>query len=309
MDQTTTYSIVIPAYNSKDTIGQLCGEIGEVFASLNESFEIVIVNDGGEKEVWDEITRVYQESDAKMTVIRLTKNYGQHNATLCGIENSTGDLIITIDDDLQVRPNEMLKLIEEYKNEDADLVYGLYDKKQHNLLKNAGSTYIKKTSKLLLKSPGKGSSFRLLNRKLADEILMHGQSFVYIDELLLWYTDNIAFVQVQHEKRQHSKSGYSSFKLFKIAFNITTQYTAIPLKIMTYAGMIFSIITFLLGLYFIYRRLVRNVPLGYTSTIVTILFSTSIILLCLGIIGQYLFKLYQAQNKKPSYSIRKKLQK
>ena len=304
-DSNISYSVVIPAYNCKGTIKQLCTEIVETFDEVSETVEIVIVNDGGEIDAWNEIQEVYDDFHERITVIRFTKNYGQHNAILCGIDNSVGDFIITIDDDLQIRPKEILKLIEESKNSNLDLIYGVYQKKHHSLLKNLGSSYIKKVSKIVLKSPGDGSSFRLITRKLAIEILQHSQSFVFIDELLLWYTDSIGFVVVEHEKRKDSKSGYSPLKLF----NITTHYTAIPLKIMTYAGIVFSFLSFLLGLYFIYRKLFKDVPLGYTSVIVTVLFSTSIILLSLGIVGQYLYKLYQAQNKKPSYTIKKKLRK
>jgi len=304
-----SYSVVIPAYNCKGTIKQLCTEILETFNEVSETVEIVIVNDGGDIDAWTEIQGVYDHFEEKITVIRFTKNYGQHNATLCGVDNSVGEFIITIDDDLQIRPKEILKLIEESKTSNLDLIYGVYKKKHHSLLKNLGSSYVKKVSKIVLKSPGNGSSFRLITRKLAIEILQHSQSFVFIDELLLWYTDSIGFVVVEHETRKDSKSGYSPLKLFNITFNITTHYTAIPLKIMTYAGIVVSFFSFLLGLYFIYRKLFKDVPLGYTSVIVTVLFSTSIILLSLGIVGQYLYKLYQAQNKKPSYTIKKKLRK
>lgn len=309
MEREITYSIVIPAFNCKETIAQLCSEIEDVFQSVSDSYEIIIVNDGGNVDAWVEIEKLHEFRKGRITAIRLTRNYGQHNATLCGIENSTGKYIITIDDDLQVRPMEILKLIEGLNSSLHQLIYGVYQKKQHSLLKNIGSSSLKKVSTLLLKSPGKGSSFRLITKALAEKILQHGQSFVYVDELLLWYTDNIIFVKVEHEKRKTSKSGYSSFKLFKIVFNITTHYTAIPLKLMTYAGLIFSVITFLLGIFFIIKKTWANVPLGYTSLIVTILFSTSLILLSLGIIGQYLYKLYQAQNRKPSYTVMKKLHK
>ena len=126
-----------------------------------------------------------------------------------------------------------------------------------------------------------------------------------VDELLLWYTNNINFKQVEHHKRKEKKSGYSFTKLFKLAVNITIYYTAVPLKIMIYGGFISSLISFFFGIYFIARKIIFNVPLGYTSIIVAILFSTSIILFSLGIIGEYLSRIYMVQNKKPPYSIKK----
>lgn len=303
------FSIIIPAFNSSKTIDQLCNEIVEVFRSINETFEIVIVNDGGNADTWQQIEEVYNKLDCKISIVRLSRNYGQHNATLCGIGNSVGEIIITIDDDLQVRPIEILKLIEEYHSETPDVIYGIFKRKKHSIIKNLGSTYIKKVSKFFMDSPGEGSSFRLFKRSLATKIIEHSQSFVYIDELLLWYTDNISFVEVEHEHRKHQKSRYSLVKLLFMSFNITTNYTALPLKVITYLGVTSSIISFLLGGYFVYRKIVKNVPAGYTSVIVAVLFSASLIMFSLGVLGQYIYKLYQAQNKKPTYSVQKKFAK
>lgn len=301
------FSIIIPAFNSSKTINQLCNEIVEVFRSINETFEIIIVNDGGKADTWQQIEEVYNKLDCKISIVRLSRNYGQHNATLCGIGNSVGEIIITIDDDLQVRPIEILKLIEEYHAETPDVIYGIFKRKKHSIIKNLGSTYIKKVSKFFMGSPGEGSSFRMFKRSLATKIIEHSQSFVYIDELLLWYTDNISFVEVDHEPRKHQKSRYSLVKLIFMSFNITTNYTALPLKIITYLGVLSSFFSFALGLFYVYRKIFKNVPIGYTSVIVAVLFSSSLVLFSLGVLGQYIYKLYQAQNKKPTYSIKKKL--
>ena len=302
-----TYSIIIPAFNSGETITQLCSDIITAINSINTSFEIIIVNDGGNVATWENIQKVYNEMDCKISIIRLSRNYGQHNATLCGIKNASGQIIITIDDDLQVIPKEILKLIEEHNTTLSDVVYGIYKSKKHTAYRNIGSSLIKKMSKLFLNSPGKGSSFRLFTKSIAEKILEHSQSFIYIDELLLWYTDNISFVEVEHHKVK--KSRYSLLSLAKMSFNITTNYTALPLKMITYLGLISSFLSFLLGVYFVYRKLFKNVPLGYTSVIVAVLFSASIILFSLGILGQYIYKLYQVQNKKPTFFIKQKISK
>ena len=302
-----SYSIVIPAFNSGDAINQLCSEIVTVFNSINATFEIIIVNDGGNLSTWKNIEKVYHQLNCKISIIRLSRNYGQHNATLCGIKNALGEVIITIDDDLQVNPKEILKLIDEFKNTNADVVYGIYKNKKHNAVRNVGSGLIKKMAKLFLNSPGNGSSFRLFTKSIAEKILEHSQSFIYIDELLLWYTDNISFVMVEHEKNTNSR--YSIFSLFKMSFNITTNYTALPLKLITYLGLISSLISFALGTFYIYKKIFRDVPLGYTSIIVAVLFSASIILFSLGILGQYIYKLYQIQNKKPTFFIKQKISK
>lgn len=301
---TPEYSIVVPVYNSELTLFELFNRTNAIFAKLGFSFEMVFVDDFSRDNSWDVLVNLKQQHKEKVTAIKLAKNFGQHNAVFCGLEHAKGSLIITIDDDLQVSPEEMPKLIEEHKKTDADLVYGFYGKKKHSLFRNFGSYFIKKSSSILLNSPGEGSSFRLITANLANQIRKHSQHFMYIDELFLWYTGNIAFTEVAHHKRAVHRSGYSNWKLFKLSANIVIYYTAVPLKIMTLGGFAMSILSLLLGLRFIYQKLMNNVPLGYTSLIVTILFSTSIIMLCLGLIGEYLSRIYQVQNKKPPYSIK-----
>ncbi|NVO20915.1 MAG: glycosyltransferase family 2 protein [Bacteroidetes bacterium] len=299
------YSIIVPVYNSESTLEQLFARTKVVFAALGKTFEIVFVDDSSKDKSWEILAKLKSQYTEEVTAIRLTRNYGQHNAVFCGFDHARGEYLITIDDDLQIPPEEIPKLIQSLDESDADLVYGYFGKKKHSLFRNFGSYFIKKSSRILLQSPGEGSSFRLLTRELAINILKHNQHFMYIDELLLWYTGNISFVQVSHEKRSVNHSGYSTWKLMKLSFNIIIYYTAVPLRIMTYGGFILSVLSLLLAVRFIINKLIHDVPLGYTSLIVAILFSTSIIMLCLGMIGEYLTRIYKVQNKKPPYSIKK----
>ncbi len=299
------FSVIIPVYNSEDSLEELFNGIKSTFEELGNSFEVIAVEDGSSDNSWKVLESLKEQHPSLLTIIRLTKNYGQHNATLCGFEHSSGDLLITIDDDLQIDPSEIKKLYSKFSESEADLIYGYYKKKRHSVFRNLGSKFLKRSSKQLFKAPGEGSSFRMIRKDLAKNILHHIQNFVFIDELLLWYTDNIDFVEVNHEKRKHQKSGYSYFKLFKIFTNIIVYYTAVPLKIMTYGGFFLSIISFLIGLRYIYRWIFHNIEPGFTSLIVAILFSTSLILFCLGIIGEYLRRIYTVQNKKPPYSIKR----
>jgi hypothetical protein len=134
---------------------------------------------------------------------------------------------------------------------------------------------------------------------------VHQQNFIFIDEILNWHTDYMRYTVVEHHKRKHKRSGYSSRKIWAMVGNIVYYYSTAPLKLMVYGGMISSVVFFLISLYFIYRKIVHNVPLGYTSLIVAILFSTSLILLSLGVIGEYLSRIYMVQNKKPIFSVKK----
>lgn len=299
------YSVVVPVYNAEETLVSLFEGITSAFESLRKSFEVIFVDDGSKDQSWKVLTYLKKDYPDKVKAIRLAKNYGQHNAIFCGLSFVKESDVITIDDDLQTPPEEIIKLIKKYEETNADLVYGYYKRKKHNLWRNLGSKFLKKTSKTFYNAPGEGSSFKLIENKLVKDILNHYQNFVYIDELFLWYTEDIAFVEVRHISRKGGGSGYTAGKLLRLFFNITIYYTAVPLKLMTATGLIASLISFGFGVRFIIRKIFFDVPLGYTSMIVTILFSTSLILLSLGIIGEYLNRIYLVQNKKPPYSIKK----
>jgi polyisoprenyl-phosphate glycosyltransferase len=302
---TKDFAVVVPVFNSESTLEELFSRIHAVFTGLNKSFRVIFVEDCGIDHSWDVIKKIKESFPEEVVAIKLAKNFGQHNAILCGLKHCHANLIITIDDDLQIPPEEILKLIECFEKTEADLVYGHLINKKHNFIRNMGSSVIKIVSKKLNKAPGEGSSFKLITSELVDKILTHYQHFVYIDELLLWYTDNIEFADVEHRKRQGGKSGYNVFKLFNLATNLVIYYTAIPLRLMVMGGIAGSIFTLIFALFRIYRKMYHKVPMGYTSIIVTILFSTSIILLSLGIIGEYLNRMYKIQNRKPPYSIKK----
>lgn len=300
------YSIVVPVFNSEASLEELFMRLSEVMDAESKSFECIFVDDGSQDKSWDVLKKIRKERPGNITVIRLAKNFGQHSATFCGFSFAKGNYIITIDDDLQCPPEEIPKLIRTMEEQDADLVYGIYRKTKHSLYRNIGSKSFKSISRLL-GGPKHGSSFRLVEKAVIDKILAHNQNFIFIDEILNWYTDDVIYTVVEHHKRKFKRSGYSSRKIWGMVANIMYYYSTAPLKLMVYGGLISSIIFFLFSLYFIFRKIIHNVPLGYTSLIVTILFSTSLILLSLGVIGEYLSRIYMVQNKKPVYSIKKVL--
>ncbi|MEA3445710.1 MAG: glycosyltransferase family 2 protein [Bacteroidota bacterium] len=299
------YSVIVPVYNSEESLRELFLRTKAIFEKMKLSFEVVFVEDSGYDNSWEVILRLKKEFPENITAIQLAKNFGQHNAIFCGLNYINGDFVITLDDDLQIPPEEIKKLIDKFNECNADLVYGDLVKKQHSYIRNKGSEILKNSSKKIdNQAPGKGSSFKLFTRNLAQSILTHRQNFIYIDEILLWYTKHIDFVDVTHEPRKYQKSNYSLFKLFRLFLNISIYYTKAPLRMIIYGGIFLSVISFLFGLYFIFRKIVFNVPMGFTSIIVTILFSTSIILFSLGVIGEYLNRMFMVQHKKPAYSIR-----
>lgn len=300
-------SVVIPVFNSSLILSELFSRLKAVMENTGRSYEVIFSDDCSLDNSWEVLRQLKEEDPGIITAIQLSKNYGQHSATICGMSFAKGNLVITMDDDLQHPPEEIPKLLDAYRNEKSDVVYGVFQKKEHSMMRNAGSYSMKQASKHLRKGKGKGSSFRLISRGIIDKFKHHDQYFIFIDELILWYTDDIAFVPVEHHKRKHNKSTYSKGKLFHLFSNLVFFYTNVPLKLMVYGGMIISFFTFLIGIQFILKKIFFNIPLGYTSLIVTILFSTSIIIFSLGVIGEYLSRMYQLQNKRPLYNIHKVL--
>lgn len=298
------YSIVVPVYNSNESLAELFRRLDQTMTGIGKSFEVIFVDDDSPDNSWTILESIRQQNPAKVTAIRLARNFGQHNATICGIAQANGRFIITIDDDLQNPPEEIVKLIDTMSQTDSDLVYGIYGRKHHSRVRNLTSGAIKGYSRRVFKTKGKGSSFRLMKSQIGKSLLNHQINFIYIDELFNWYTSHIAFVLVDHRKRPYQQSTYTSHRLFSMLSNLIIYYTAMPLKVMVYGGFITGFLSFVAGLKFIYNKLVHDVPLGFTALIVAVLFSTSIILLSLGVIGEYLSRIYAVQNRKPPFSIK-----
>lgn len=302
------YSIIVPVFNNANSLPELLERLTHTLQNTDRPFELIFVDDGSQDHSWHILQQLKQQSTIDLRLIRLNKNFGQHNATFCGMTEARGETLITIDADLQIPPESISDLIKKQQQNDVDLVYGQLIKKQHSTIRNVGSSALKKGSGYLHARQSHGSSFRLINRKLANAVLSHQHNFIYLDEIFNWHTHRIAYVQVPHEKRKSGPSGYNSRKLINLFSNILIYYTAVPLKWMVYGGLTTSVFSFVFGLVFILRKLYYNVPLGYTSLIVTILFSTSLILFSLGIIGEYIRRIYLIENKKPPYSIKEIIQ-
>ncbi len=302
---TELLSIVIPVYNSAETLDELFSQIQK---SLNgkQKFEVILVDDGSKDESWEKIVSLKVAHPEEIRGVQLSRNFGQHNALVCGFSFAKGDLVLTMDDDLQHPPSEIPKMLEAFHSKNVDVVYGIYNtNKKHSSTRNAGSLFIQRSSKMVGGNLGMGSSFRLMKKALVEKVVYHKyQSNVFIDEILHWYTTHFATVEVEHHERKAGKSGYTMYRLIMMYFDILVNYTAIPLKMMTWIGLISSLTTFAIGVRFIIHKFrTPHIQLGFTAQIVAILFSTSLLMFCMGIIGQYMYKIYHLQSRRPSWSI------
>jgi len=302
---TPHYAVIVPVYNSEQTLLELFERLQQTFAQLARSFVVIFIEDCGHDNSWQCIKSLQSSYPTLVIGVQLAKNFGQHNAILCGLQFTDADYVITIDDDLQTPPEEIITLIEHQIHSEAEVVYGVSTQKQQHLIRRLGSHVVRHWLQYGAGKQRQGSSFRLISRRVVQQIRQHQQHFIYIDELLQWYTQHFSAVEVVHQNRKVGKSGYSLLKLLWFTLDLVVNYTAIPLRIMTYSGLFFSVLFLGIGVYYIYEKLMYDAQVGFTSLIVAIFFTTSIMLFCLGIIGDYLRRIYMLQNQQPQYSIKK----
>ena len=294
------YSVVIPIFNSSKGIQQLFNALNSTFS--NASIEYIFVDDGSLDESWNEL-KVLKKNNSNVRIFRLAKNFGQHAATICGFAQAKGKWVLTLDDDLEVFPSEFEKLISIQKKTNAVVVYGEYAQEESFSRKISKSIY-KRISKLEGSKKGRGSSFRLIQGDLARKLAESHRHFIFIDEFLLWYTDKVEFVNVNANPNPIRKSRYDMKGLVKTTGRVILYSTAIPLKFVTFLGFGLAAVNFLVGCFFLYKHYVDKIDVkGYTSLIVSILFSTGLIIFCIGIIAQYLRAVLKNMNNSPLYFV------
>lgn len=298
-------SVVIPVYNSQETIGTVCQIIQNIFNERQWNFEIILVDDHSNSETQKITENLKKEYKDKLQLVRLAKNFGQNSATLCGITMANGDLIITIDDDLDYRPEDIVPLIETLYNTDADVVYGFHN--NTSILRKWGRKII---ARFLFQGKGSystlGSSFRVMKKDLADKISIHAHDHAFINQIISWYTSDIAYQKLTSDNTKSSKSGYSTFELIHIGLRLIFFYSSFPLIAIMGFSFLSASISFIAGIYYLIIKLSKGAPLGYTSTIVSILFGSSIILFSIGVLAAFINRIYDTRIKKPTFSIKHK---
>lgn len=296
-------SIVVPVYNASAVLPALQAEIDKAMSSIGISYKLILADDGSEDNSWDVIKEIRNNNPGKITAIRMAKNFGQHNALICAIRHAKGDYIITMDDDLQHPPAEIIKLLKCAGETNADVVYGVSEVYQRTAKRKALRWGFKFISRLTFSASSEGSSFRLLKRSLADKLVQHNQEFVFIDELVNWYTSHIAFTKVTHAPSRLSGSRYPFSALTKLYYNLVFGYNAFLLRMITFLGITSSAISFLVGLFFMFKKIFFHVKVGFTGIVVSVTFTGGIILLSIGIIGEYFRRMYNIMNAKPQSSV------
>ncbi|MDO5977541.1 glycosyltransferase family 2 protein [Flavivirga spongiicola] len=300
-------SIVIPVYNGEKSITNLVEHLIDTL-SISYHLEIVLVNDCSPDSSEAVCVSIFEKHKNIVKFLSLSKNVGEHNAVMAGLNNITGDFTVIMDDDFQNPVSEVIKLIEFAIQSQNDVVYTYYDKKEHSFFRNLGSRFNDKMATVLLKKPKDLylSSFKIINKFLVKEIVKYNLPFPYIDGLILRTTNNIGKLKVKHNKRTNGASNYTLKKLVSLWMNMFTNFSILPLRFSMIIGFTFSLFGFGYGLFSIIEKLYNpNLPTGYAALIVLVSVFSGIQLMALGMIGEYLGRMFMSQNKKPQYSIRK----
>jgi len=298
-------TVIIPVYRGASTIKSVVDATVGAFETWGVSGEVILVDDGSPDEAWSVIKKICEEYPQQVRAIRLMRNFGQHNAIMCGLRHTRGEYIITMDDDGQHPPEEIPKLLKAIEETGADVVYGVPKNRNHAPWRNLGSWIVVSFYKLVFKTNVTPSAFRIMRRQAVEAILSYDLNYTYIDGLLAWNTDRIAQIEVEHRPRQAGRSGYNFAKLFTLAMNLFTNFSLLPLQIVSATGFLVAVAGFLLGFYYLLQRLVGGIAVpGYASIIVAVLVLGGLQMLSLGIIGEYLGRVHLNINKRPQYMIR-----
>ncbi len=297
-------SVVIPVYNSESTLPELRRRLEIVLADVTRNrYQIIFVNDASTDSSWT-ILKSFAQSNEKTSAINLTRNFGQHNALMCGFSQASGNFILTIDDDLQNPPEEIQRIFNKIL-EGYDVVYGISDMKKQSCFKNFGSEMVQFIYRKIFGLNNRISSFRIVRSSIVSRILSYDRSFTFIDGLLAWYTTNIGVVSVGHHKRKAGRSGYTLRKLITLALNMLTNFSIGPLQIASMTGLVFALIGFLLGTYMLAKKIFFDITIsGFASLIVSVTLFSGVQLMTVGILGEYIGRMHINVSKRPQFAIR-----
>jgi glycosyltransferase involved in cell wall biosynthesis len=305
-DETTQLSLVIPVFNGSRTIGPLVDHIVKVFGST--SFEIVLVNDGSEDDSEMVCTQLAEKFPRKVVFVHLSRNFGEHNAVLAGFKQARGRYIAVLDDDGQNPPEEVIRMLDELKRKKHDVVYGHYIEKKHSAFRNFGSWFNDRIATLMLHKPKELylSSFKVMNRFVVNEIIKYHGPYPYTDGLIYRVTRNIGQIPVEHRVSQSGPSRYTFRRLVRLWLNMFLNFSIKPLRLSIYVGLLTSCLSIVALIAIVIDRIwiTPNLTLGIPTVLGTIVLLAGIQLMILGLVGEYLGRLYLDHTGTPQYVVR-----
>lgn len=300
-------SIVIPVYNAEQTIEPLVDQVIDTLGGKLR-LELLLVNDASRDRSEEICIRLFNRHRDLVKFFSLAKNVGEHNAVMAGLNHAEGDYVVIMDDDFQNPVSEVEKLVSFATQNDYDVVYTRYRVKRHALWRNLGSRFNDKVAAVMLKKP-KGlylSSFKAMSRFVVGEIIKYELPYPYIDGLILRTTDNIGTLELEHHTRATGRSGYTLAKLVRLWMNMFTSFSILPLRVATILGMLFSLVGLLFGVVTVVEKIARpDLPTGYAALVVVVTILAGVQLFSLGVIGEYVGRIFLSQSGKPQFTIKK----
>ncbi|MBX9766196.1 MAG: glycosyltransferase family 2 protein [Bdellovibrionales bacterium] len=297
-------SFVIPCYRSAKTVGHVVEEIVSTVSNISD-YEVILVNDASPDNTLSVLIEL-AGSNKKVKVVDLAKNFGQQGAWMSGFQYVTGDLVVILDDDGQCPVQELPKLLSKL-NEGYDVVFSKYPNKKHSFTRKIATRVNFWFAEVLVGKP-KGlaiTNFCVLRRYVISEVIKYTNPYPYFAGIVLKITDKIANVEVEHRSRISGESGYNLRKLISLCLDGFTAFSIKPLRIASVSGVLFTILSFLYGIYLIIQKLLHpEIPLGYSSLMTATLFLSGAIMLMLGLMGEYLGRIYISLNRIPQYVVR-----
>jgi undecaprenyl-phosphate 4-deoxy-4-formamido-L-arabinose transferase len=297
-------SIVVPVYNGARTVGALVDALAGI--EIRGGHEVVLVNDGSPDDSEAVCRELARRSDVPVTFVNLARNFGEHNAVMAGFSFIRGDYVITMDDDLQNPPEEVARLLEHTRSNDLDVVYTRYKTKQHAAWRNLGSRFANWAANLVLEKPKDLylSSFRCVSAFVVDNVLRYQGPYPYIDGLILQVTRRVGSLEVGHLPRAEGRSNYTLRRLVRLWLNMFVNFSIIPLRFSALLGFITSILGLAWSAFTIIEAVRGRPPEGWASLMVAVLLLSGVQLILLGVVGEYVGRVFLSANRKPQYVVR-----
>lgn len=300
-------SFVIPCYRSENTIQAVVDEIEHTMAGRHElSYEIILVNDGSPDKVWDVIQALCLNDD-KIIGVNLAKNFGQHCALMAGYHQALGEYIVSLDDDGQTPAQEVFQLLDKL-GEGYDVVYASYPEQHKSIIRRWGSSFTQKMTHYMLdvhEDYPKGSSYFVMKKYIRDEIIRYEHPYPFLPGLIFRVTRSICMIPINQRQRLQGKSGYSLKSLFSLWLNGFTAFSVKPLEFGAVLGFIFATIGFMFAICVIISKLLHpEIQAGWSSIISLMMILGGVIMIMLGLIGEYIGRIYICLNKSPQFVVK-----
>ena len=299
------YSVIIPVYNSQQIIGETIERTMAFFESQRWQYEIILVNDNSPDESWSVLAEKASQHP-QLVVIDLLKNYGQHTAIYCGLHHMTGDYAITIDDDLQNPPEEIIHMVGKVL-EGYDIVYGRFKRKEHATYRRGGSKVIEWINQRIFKQPKDlvVTNFRIIHRDVVRRMCDYRTNYPYITGLSLMFSTRRANVWVEHHPRKVGKSNYNLLRIATLVTRILFNYSSYPLRIVSVAGFVVALLSFVVGNFYLFRAIFigTSVP-GWATVVILVTFLSGLNIVIVSMLGEYVIRLVQQISHSQIYYIR-----